>query len=38
MLMPYDEGLGVHPQSEGFTEHDEWDFEAHDRRTSTRCC
>jgi alpha,alpha-trehalose phosphorylase len=28
MLVPYDEDLGVHPQSEGFLEHDEWDFEA----------
>ncbi|MEU3628054.1 family 65 glycosyl hydrolase [Amycolatopsis coloradensis] len=28
MLLPYDEDLGVHPQSEGFLEHDEWNFEA----------
>jgi alpha,alpha-trehalose phosphorylase len=28
MVMPYDEVLGVHPQSERFTEHAEWDFEA----------
>ncbi len=28
MLVPYDEDLGVHPQSEGFLEHDDWDFEA----------
>jgi alpha,alpha-trehalose phosphorylase len=27
MVVPYDEVLGVHPQSERFTEHDEWDFE-----------
>ncbi|MGH3544515.1 MAG: glycoside hydrolase family 65 protein, partial [Mycobacteriales bacterium] len=27
MVIPYDESLGVHPQSERFTEHDEWDFE-----------
>ncbi|MGH3804577.1 MAG: family 65 glycosyl hydrolase, partial [Pseudonocardiaceae bacterium] len=27
MVIPYDEVLGVHPQSERFTEHDEWDFE-----------
>ena len=27
MLIPYDERLGVHPQSEGFTDHDRWDFE-----------
>jgi alpha,alpha-trehalose phosphorylase len=25
--VPYDEKLGVHAQSEGFTEHGEWDFE-----------
>ena len=28
MLIPYDEGRGVHPQAEGFTEHERWDFEA----------
>ncbi|MGI8559685.1 MAG: glycoside hydrolase family 65 protein, partial [Solirubrobacteraceae bacterium] len=28
MLIPYDEDLGVHPQAEGFTEHQRWDFEA----------
>ncbi|HKS47895.1 MAG TPA: glycosyl hydrolase family 65 protein [Amycolatopsis sp.] len=27
MYIPYDEELGVHPQSENFTRHDEWDFE-----------
>ena len=27
-MIPYDEQLGVHPQSEGFTEHAVWDFEA----------
>ena len=27
MTIPYDEALGVHPQSEGFTRHDRWDFE-----------
>jgi alpha,alpha-trehalose phosphorylase len=27
MLIPFDEELGVHPQSEGFTEHGRWDFE-----------
>jgi len=27
MYIPYDERLGVHPQSEGFTDHDRWDFE-----------
>jgi alpha,alpha-trehalose phosphorylase len=26
MLVPWDEKLGVHPQSERFTEHDRWDF------------
>ena len=26
MLVPWDESLGVHPQSEGFTEHERWDF------------
>ncbi len=25
--VPYDEALGVHPQSESFTRYDEWDFE-----------
>lgn len=28
MFVPYDDNLGVHPQSQGFTEHDEWEFEA----------
>jgi alpha,alpha-trehalose phosphorylase len=27
MFVPWDEGLGVHPQSEGFTSHQRWDFE-----------
>jgi alpha,alpha-trehalose phosphorylase len=27
MTIPYDEELGVHPQAEGFTDHDRWDFE-----------
>ena len=26
MYLPYDEALGVHPQSEGFTHHAPWDF------------
>jgi alpha,alpha-trehalose phosphorylase len=26
MLIPYDEMLGVHPQAEGFTRHQIWDF------------
>jgi alpha,alpha-trehalose phosphorylase len=28
MFIPYDETLGVHPQAEGFTKHDAWDFDA----------
>jgi len=28
MLIPYDTVLGVHPQAEGFTDHEVWDFEA----------
>jgi alpha,alpha-trehalose phosphorylase len=28
MTIPYDEALGVHPQAEGFTDHDRWDFES----------
>ena len=28
MVVPYDETLGVHSQSEGFTAHEVWDFEA----------
>ncbi|GEL19423.1 glycoside hydrolase family 65 protein [Pseudonocardia asaccharolytica] len=27
MRIPYDESLGVHPQAEGFTDHQRWDFE-----------
>jgi alpha,alpha-trehalose phosphorylase len=27
MLIPFDERLGVHPQADGFTEHQCWDFE-----------
>jgi alpha,alpha-trehalose phosphorylase len=27
MVIPWDERLGVHPQSEGFTKHQVWDFE-----------
>jgi alpha,alpha-trehalose phosphorylase len=26
MVIPYDERLGVHPQDEGFTHHERWDF------------
>jgi alpha,alpha-trehalose phosphorylase len=28
MLLPFDERLGVHQQSEGFTDHEVWDFAA----------
>jgi alpha,alpha-trehalose phosphorylase len=28
MVVPWDEALSVHPQSEGFTSHQAWDFEA----------
>lgn len=28
MFIPYDEKLGVHPQADGFTDHQAWDFEA----------
>jgi alpha,alpha-trehalose phosphorylase len=28
MLIPYDEARGVHPQAEGFTDHEVWDFES----------
>ncbi|HLI55041.1 MAG TPA: glycosyl hydrolase family 65 protein [Acidimicrobiales bacterium] len=28
VTIPYDERLGVHPQSEGFTNHAQWDFES----------
>ena len=27
MIIPWDDDLGVHPQSEGFTSHEVWDFE-----------
>jgi alpha,alpha-trehalose phosphorylase len=27
MLIPFDERLGVHPQADGFIEHEPWDFE-----------
>ncbi|MET9180653.1 glycosyl hydrolase family 65 protein [Kitasatospora aureofaciens] len=27
MYVPYDENLGVHPQADGFTHHQVWDFE-----------
>jgi alpha,alpha-trehalose phosphorylase len=26
MFVPYDTALGVHPQAEGFTDHQQWDF------------
>ncbi|HEX4777136.1 MAG TPA: glycosyl hydrolase family 65 protein [Acidimicrobiia bacterium] len=28
MVVPYDDALGVHPQAEGFTRHQVWDFDA----------
>ncbi len=28
MRVPYDEALGIHPQAEGFTNHQLWDFDA----------
>ena len=28
MFIPYDDSLNVHPQAEGFTEHQEWDFDS----------
>jgi alpha,alpha-trehalose phosphorylase len=28
VLVPYDESLGVHPQAEGFSEHELWDFDS----------
>jgi alpha,alpha-trehalose phosphorylase len=28
MFVPYDESLQVHPQAEGFTQHDVWDFDS----------
>ena len=28
MVIPYDKRLGVHPQSEGFTDHAKWDFDS----------
>jgi alpha,alpha-trehalose phosphorylase len=30
--IPYDEHLGVHPQAEGFTDHQVWDFEHTDEK------
>ena len=37
MCIPYDGALGVHPQSDGFTAHQIWDFAA-TTAGSTRCC
>ena len=28
IFIPYDSSLGVHPQAEGFTDHEEWDFDS----------
>jgi alpha,alpha-trehalose phosphorylase len=33
MRVPYDQRLGVHPQSEGFTDHERWDFEHTEHRS-----
>jgi alpha,alpha-trehalose phosphorylase len=30
MVIPWDDELGIHPQSEGFTRHELWDFDATD--------
>ena len=38
MVIPYDEELGVHPQSEGFTEHQRVGLRRTPSPTSTRCC
>jgi alpha,alpha-trehalose phosphorylase len=32
MLVPWDDDLGVHPQSEGFTTHEHWNFAATDSK------
>jgi trehalose/maltose hydrolase-like predicted phosphorylase len=32
VYIPYDDKLGVHPQSEGYTRHEMWDFEAYQDR------
>jgi alpha,alpha-trehalose phosphorylase len=32
VYIPYDESLGVHPQSEGYTRHEMWDFEGYQDR------
>ncbi len=32
MFVPYDEDLGVHPQADGFTSYERWDFAATDPR------
>lgn len=28
MTIPYDERIGIHPQAEGFTDHEVWDFDS----------
>ncbi len=38
MTIPYDEELEVHPQSENFTKHARWDFDAVGPEATTRCC
>ena len=37
IFVPYDDSLGVHPQAEGFTDHQEWNFDSTPPRI-TRCC
>ena len=38
MAVPYDTQRGVHMQSDGFTHHEEWDFEGTPAGAATRCC
>ena len=38
MVVPYDEALGVHPQAEGFTEHERLGLRRHAAGAATRCC
>ena len=38
MLIPYDEALGVHPQADGFTAHQVWDFPGTAPEQYPCCC
>ena len=38
MTIPYDEALGVHQQSEGYTDHAAWDFDATPRTLTRSSC